>query len=125
MAEGFCRDLQSDKFMSYSAGITAHGLNPYAVKVMSESGIDITTQSSKVLDELKDINFDYIVTVCDNAAQTCPTFSPQSQVIHHQFDDPPVLAKNAKTESEILVHFRQVRNEIKSWVNQLPHNLSL
>ncbi|TQV88130.1 arsenate reductase ArsC [Aliikangiella coralliicola] len=124
MAEGFCRSLQSDKFNGYSAGIKAHGLNPYAIKVMRESGIDITQQSSKTLEEIEDIEFDYIVTVCDNAERSCPDF-PQSNIIHRRFDDPPALAKYAKDESEVLVHFRQVRDEIKNWVNQLPHELRL
>ena len=123
MAEGWCRHLKDDVIESYSAGIETHGLNPNAVKVMAEAGVDISSYHSKHLNELKDIDFDYVVTVCDSAHESCPIFSGKTRVVHVGFDDPPRLAEQAKTEEEALNIYRRVRDEIKSFVEKLPSYL--
>jgi arsenate reductase len=120
MAEGWTRYLRSNVIEAYSAGIATHGLNPHAVKVMGEAGVDILAQTSKHVDELKDIDFDYVVTVCDSAAEACPIFPGKAKVVHHSFDDPPRLAEGAATEEEALGHYRRVRDEIKAFVETLP-----
>jgi len=125
MAEGWTRDLKSDHIEVYSAGIETHGLNPNAVKVMAESGVDISQQQSQHVDDFKDIKFDYVITVCAHAHESCPIFTGSAQVIHKGFDDPPYLAKNAKNEIEALNHYRRVRDEIKTFVQSLPDSLSL
>jgi len=123
MAEGWARHLKGDAIEPYSAGIEIHGLNPNAVKVMAEAGVDISSHHSKHLDELKDINFDYVVTVCDNAYESCPIFPRKTKVVHVGFDDPPRLAKEAKTEEEALNIYRRARDEIKSFIERLPEYL--
>ena len=122
MAEGWARALKADVIDAYSAGIETHGLNPLAVKVMAEAGVDISGHRSKHVDELKDIRFDHVITVCDRAAESCPLFPGKAKVIHHGFDDPPKLAKSAKTEAEALIHYRRVRDEIRGYVEGLPAN---
>ena len=124
MAEGWARHLKGDYVEPYSAGIETHRLNPNAVKVMAEAGVDISGHYSKLLDELKDIDFDYVITVCDNAHQSCPMFPGKTKVIHVGFDDPPRLAKEVKTEEEILNIYRRVRDEIKAFINQLQQKLN-
>lgn len=125
MAEGWARTLQGEHFDSYSAGIEAHGLNPRAVTVMQQAGVDISQQQSQTLDQLAQHQFDYIFTVCDRAHQSCPHFQTPTKVIHHQFDDPPALAAHARNEEEALANFCQVRDEIKHWILQLPEQLGL
>ena len=120
MAEGWARALSGDVLEAYSAGIETHGLNPLAVKVMAEAGVDISGHRSKHLDELRDIAFDYVITVCDRAAESCPRFPGKAKVIHHGFDDPPRLARTAATEAEALGHYRRVRDEIRAYVETLP-----
>lgn len=120
MAEGWARHLKSDLIEAYSAGIEAHGLNPNAVKVMAEAGVDISGYRSKHVDELSDVQFDYVVTVCASANAVCPIFPGMARVIHVGFDDPPKLAANAGTEEEALSHYRRVRDEIKAFVEKLP-----
>ena len=120
MAEGWARHLKSDVIEAFSAGIETHGLNPYAVKVMIEVGVDITGQHSKHLDELKEIDFDYVITVCDNAHESCPMFPGKTTVVHVGFDDPPRLAKEAETEEDALNCYRSVRDEIKAFVQGMP-----
>jgi arsenate reductase len=120
MAEGWARFLKSDVLEPNSAGIEIQGLNPLAVKVMAEAGIDISNHRSKHLDELKDIPFDWVITVCDSANQMCPFFPGKVQRFHVSFDDPPKLAKNAKTEDEALFHYRRVRDEIRDFIMTLP-----
>ena len=119
MAEGLCRSLAGNLFEPYSAGIVKHGLNPLAVKVMQEIGIDISNHFSKTVDEMEEQSFDYVVTVCDNAHETCPYFPAKTQLIHRSFDDPPRLAENAANAEEALVHYRRVRDEIKAFVFEL------
>lgn len=120
MAEGWARRLKSDQIEPYSAGIETHGLNPNAVKVMAEAGVDITNQRSKHVNELKDVPLDYVITVCSHANESCPVFPQEAKVIHIGFDDPPKLAKSAKTEEEALNHYRRVRDEIRAFVQSLP-----
>jgi arsenate reductase len=107
----------------WSAGIEIHGLNPNAVKVMAEAGVDISGHRSKHFSELKDINFDYVVTVCDDAYEKCPVFPGKAKTIHVSFDNPPRLAKAAKTPEEALLIYRRVRDEIRDFIQQLPDNL--
>ncbi|MBD3219242.1 MAG: arsenate reductase ArsC [candidate division Zixibacteria bacterium] len=123
MAEGWARYLWGEKIEPYSAGIETHGLNRNAVKVMAEEGVDISEHKSKHVLDLLDIGFDYVVTVCDHASENCPIFPGKAKVIHRGFDDPPRLAKDAKTEEEALGHYRRVRDEIRDFVKTLPQAL--
>jgi arsenate reductase len=116
MAEGWARHLLRDRIEPYSAGIEARGLDPSAVRVMREAGVDISTQSSKLVSTLADIPFDLVVTVCGDADENCPAFLPPSRVVHVGFDDPPKLAKLAENEEEALGHYRRVRDEIRDFV---------
>ncbi|MBN2328628.1 MAG: arsenate reductase ArsC [Candidatus Omnitrophica bacterium] len=120
MAEGWARALKSDVIEAYSAGIEKHGLNVNAVKVMAESGVDISGHRSKTIDELPYRNFDYVVTVCNHAQENCPVFSGGAAIVHAGFDDPPKLALTAKTEEEGLGCYRRIRDEIRSFVGKLP-----
>ena len=121
MAEGWARALKRDAIDAYSAGIETHGLNPLAVKVMAEAGVDISRQRSKSVNEVDTVDFDYVVTVCGHANESCPMWlRDMAKVIHVGFDDPPRLAKGAKTEEEALAHYRRVRDEIKAFVDLLP-----
>ena len=119
MCEGWARQLKTGVFEPYSAGIDPQGLNPMAVRVMAEAGVDISRQRSKHVDELKNIDFDYVVTVCGYAKEHCPVFPTTARIIHVGFDDPPELAKTAKTEEEALNHYRRIRDEIKAFVEKL------
>ena len=123
MAEGFARALRGDAIDAYSAGIEPHGLNPLAVRVMAEAGVDIRGQRSKHLDTLKDVAFDYVVTVCDHANETCPVFAGKTRRVHVGFDDPPRLAKDAKSDEEALPHYRRVRDENRRYCLTLPGSL--
>ena len=123
MAEGLCRELRGDMIEAHSAGIEKHGLNPLAVKVMDEIGIDISGHQSKTLDELDGVDLSHVVTVCGHAHETCPVFPAGATVIHRGFDDPPRLAADATTEEEALPHYRRVRDEIKDFVLTLPDAL--
>ena len=125
MAEGWARALKSDVIEAYSAGIETHGLNPLAVKVMAEAGVDISRHRSKHVEELKNISFDYVITVCDHAHESCPWFPGRTRVVHVGFDDPPRLAKTAKSEEEALNHYHRVRDEIRAFVEKLPGVLEL
>ena len=124
MAEGWVRHLKADVIEPYSAGIETHGLNPNAVKVMAEAGVDISAHHSKHVDDLKDINFDYVVTVCGHASENCPVFAGDTKVIHVGFDDPPKLAKESETEEQALDCYRRVRDEIMEFVKTLPKALN-
>jgi arsenate reductase len=123
MAEGWARHLKGDVIEPYSAGIKTHGLNRNAIKVMAEAGVDISGHRSKHLDALKGIAFDYVITVCDNAHESCPLFPGKTKVVHMGFDDPPRLARDATTEEEALRHYRRVRDEIRDFVARLPEKL--
>ncbi len=125
MAEGWARHLKGDVIEAYSAGVATHGLNPNAVRVMKEAGVDISAHRSKHVDELKDVGLEYVVTVCGHANESCPMWLAKgsAKVIHVGFDDPPKLAKEAKTEEEALGHYRRVRDEIRAFVERLPEAL--
>jgi arsenate reductase (thioredoxin) len=124
MAEGWARHLKSDRIDAYSAGVKPAGLNPDAAQVMAEVGVDISGQASKHVDDLSNTHFDYVVTVCDDARESCPVFPGRAKVIHHSFDDPPRLAQNARTEAERLAPYRRVRDEIRAFVATLPDSLT-
>jgi arsenate reductase len=123
MAEGWARALKSEAIEPYSAGIEAHGLNTRAVEVMAEAGVDISGQRSKHVDELLDVPLDVVVTVCDHANEHCPIFPRPVRRVHVGFDDPPRLARSARSEEEALGHYRRVRNEIRDFVEHLPQSL--
>ncbi len=125
MAEGWARHLKPGTLEAYSAGIETHGLNPFAVKVMAETGVDISGHTSKHVNTLDGLTFDYVITVCGHANEHCPLFSGASKVIHVGFEDPPSLAKNAATEEEALDIYRRVRDEIRAFVETLPESLPL
>jgi len=120
MAEGWARHLKGDEIDAYSAGVETHGLNARAVQVMSEAGVNISEHESTHLDDLADITFDCVVTVCGNAHERCPVFSGDTRVIHRGFDDPPKLAAGAESTEEELAPYRRVRDEIRAFVETLP-----
>ena len=124
MAEGWTRHLLGGSVEVFSAGIEAHGLDPRAIKVMAEVGVDISGQRSKTIDDLGDVPFDVVVTVCDRARESCPIFLGKARKIHRSFDDPPRLAEGARTEEEALVHYRRVRDEIRAFVQELREILT-
>ena len=124
MAEGWARHLKHGVIEPYSAGTAPHGLNPLAVRVMLEAGLDISGHRSKSLADLARVEFDYVITVCSDADRNCPVFPGSTVKIHHGFDDPPRLAKSARNEDEALVHYRRVRDEIRRFVETLPESLS-
>lgn len=123
MAEGWARHLKGDIIEPHSAGIKTHGLNPSAVKVMAEAGVDISGHQSKLLGSLAGVDFDYVVTVCDNAHESCPIFPGRTKVVHVGFDDPPRLAQSCTTEDAKLECYRRVRDEIRAFVETLPETL--
>jgi arsenate reductase len=123
MAEGFARHMISRMAIPFSAGIEAKGLDPYAVRVMQEVGIDISAQHSKTIDEVAGVEFDYAITLCGHADENCPIFPAKTRIIHHGFDDPPKLAASAKGEKEIIGHYRRVRDEIRKYIETLPASL--
>ena len=125
MAEGWAKALKSDVIEAYSAGIETHGMNARAVKVMAEAGVDISSQHSKNVADMMDVPLDYVVTVCGHANETCPMWlDGKAKVVHVGFDDPPKLAKGAKSEEEALNHYRRVRDEIRAYVETLPETLT-
>jgi arsenate reductase len=123
MAEGWTRHLKSDAIDAYSAGVEPHGIDPRAVKVMAEVGVDISGQTSKHLDTLEGIEFDYVITLCDQANESCPLFFGKTRRLHMGFDDPPKLAAGTTSEEEAMAHYRRVRDEIKKFVERLPEVL--
>jgi arsenate reductase len=124
MAEGWARHLKGDLIEAFSAGVETHGLNPNAVKVMAEAGVDISGQRSQHIAEFKDVRLDHVITVCSHAHESCPVFPGETKVTHVAFDDPPRLAKDAATEEEALRHYRRVRDEIRAFVETLPGSLN-
>jgi arsenate reductase len=129
MAEGWTRALRGDLIEAYSAGTEVHGLNPLAVEVMLEAGVDISGQTSKHVDSLRHIAFDAVITVCDRARQACPFFDGAKKLVHAGFDDPPAMAKilaaqGASTEEQRNC-YRQVRDEIRAFVESLPASIGL
>ncbi|MDY6835981.1 MAG: arsenate reductase ArsC [Chloroflexota bacterium] len=124
MAEGLCRRFLSDTIDPSSAGIESHGLDPLAVKAMGEIDIDISNHQSKTTLNLGNREFDYVITLCNEAEKTCPFFPARTKVIHRGFDDPPKLAEGATNEEEALRHYRRVRDEIKDYILDLTNILS-
>jgi arsenate reductase len=121
MAEGWTNHLKSDTLAAYSAGVETHGINPRAVKVMAEAGIDISANASKLVTDLPaNMEFDYVVTVCGNANENCPYFPAKTRVVHVGFDDPPSLTRDMTNEDAVLAVYRRVRDEIKAFVETLP-----
>lgn len=123
MAEGWARHLRAGEIEAYSAGIERHGLNPLAVQVMAEAGVDISGQTSKTVDELPAVEFDAIVTLCGHANETCPYFPGRARRVHVGFDDPPALARGAASPEEAMAPYRRVRDEIRAFVAGLPASL--
>lgn len=122
MAEGWARALLGNQFEVYSAGIVAKGIDPRAVQVMAEHGIDISGQRSKTLADLPTVAFDMVFTLCGDAAETCPVF-PGAKVVHHGFDDPPRMALLAADEEAALEGYRTVCNAIADFMATLPETL--
>lgn len=120
MAEGLARALKPGVIEAYSAGTAPSELDPRAVAVMREIGIDISGQVSKHVDEFAGLKFDYVITLCGGIAETCPFFRGPAKFVHRGFDDPPELAKGAASEEEALAHYRRVRDELRAFVDSLP-----
>jgi arsenate reductase (thioredoxin) len=123
MAEGWARKYWGNEFNVFSAGTKKHGMNERAVKVMREAGVDMSTHYSKTVEELPQVTFDYVVTVCGHANENCPYF-PGSEIVHVGFDDPPALTKDMTNEEEILTVYRRVRDEIHESIKNLKDLLS-
>lgn len=112
IADGYLRHFLGNKAEIFSAGVETHGVNPRAIATMKEDGIDISTHTSNNVDEYRGIDFDYVITVCDNAKERCPVFPSTAKQFHHNFPDP---AKAKGTEEEIMQSFREVREMIKDY----------
>ena len=123
MAEGWARHLKGDRIEPYSAGIEKHGMNPHAVRVMAEAGVEIARQWSKTVAELGSVPFDYVVTVCGHANEHCPIFPGKTKVVHVGFEDPPRLTKDLPDGETKLAVYRRVRDEIRRFVETLPEAL--
>lgn len=124
MAEAWTKTLKGDVIDAYSAGTEPKGVDLRAVEAMAEVNIDISSYRSKSTTELMDLEFDYVVTLCDDAQQACPFFPAKTRVLHNGFEDPPVLAASAKNEEEAMAHYRRIRDEIKAYVETLPESLN-
>jgi len=125
MAEGWARKLKRDRIVAYSAGVAPDGMNPLAIKVMAEAGVDMSGLYAKHVGDLRDVAFDYVITVCGDAKDNCPVFSGNTGRIHVGFDDPPRLAAGAATEEDALRHYRRVRDEIRAFVETLPERFQV
>jgi arsenate reductase len=124
MAEGWARHLKGGLLEPYSAGLENHGMNPHAVKVMAEAGVDISGQYSKTASEMGWAQFDFVVTVCGEANEKCPIFPGKARVVHVGFEDPPRLTKHLPDGEEKLAVYRRVRDEIRKFVETLPAALT-
>ena len=124
MAEGWAKHLHADRLDACSAGVAPGRLDPRAVAVMAEVGVDISEQRPKSVSELIEMPLDLVVTVCDHAQETCPVFPGRVRVMHRSFEDPPRLATSATTDAEALDHYRRVRDEIRTFVEDLPRLLA-
>jgi arsenate reductase len=122
IAEGYLRRFAGDHAAVFSAGIETHGVNPQAIEIMKEDGIDISSHTSNLIDEYKDIDFDYVITVCDNAKENCPYFPGRALKFHYNFPDP---AKATGTDEQIKAQFRLVRNMIKDYASRFIDDLHL
>ena len=115
MAEGFLRALYGNRFDAYSAGTHPSRVNPYAIEVMKEKNIDLSNHTSKSIDQFREKEFDYVVTVCDGARETCPVFPNGKELLHRRFEDPTQGGGNEKEKQAL---FRRVRDEINGWIVQ-------
>lgn len=127
MAEGWARFLRGNQIEPFSAGIETHGLNPSAIKVMAESGVDISAHQSKLISDLEGQRFDFVITVCGHAHESCPLFGGETSVIHRGFPDPPLLAGEIKAQGgsagDELDCYRAVRDQIRQYIETLPESL--
>jgi arsenate reductase (thioredoxin) len=123
MAEGWARTLIGDAVEPFSAGLAPRGVDPMALKVMREAGVDISNQESTHVSEVLGQFFDYVVTVCGHAHEQCPIFPGKTRVVHVGFNDPPRMAEYAATEEEAMSYYRRVRDEIRSFVEKFPQAL--
>jgi arsenate reductase len=123
MAEGWARHLKKGTIEASSAGIVRHGMNPYAVRVMEEAGVDMSGLWSKTLDDLSGSEFDVVVTLCGHARETCPFFPGTVRRVHRGFDDPPGICAELSDEAEILSVYRRVRDQIREFIDGLPESL--
>ncbi|HSV96350.1 MAG TPA: arsenate reductase ArsC [Spirochaetota bacterium] len=123
MAEGWAKKLKADRVEAWSAGTASKGLDPRAVAVMAETGVDISAYASKNVDSVMHIPFDYVVTVCGHARENCPFFPGKAKIVHRGFEDPPQLALDAPSEEEALAHYRRVRDDIRDFIATLPESL--
>jgi arsenate reductase len=123
MAEGLARALRPGVIEAHSAGTTPKGLDSRAIEVMKEIGIDISGQRSKHVNELAGKEFDYVITLCGGAAESCPLFPGKTRVIHRGFDDPPELAKDAASDEEARAHYRRVRDELRAFIESMPQSI--
>ena len=120
IAEGWARHLKSDCIEAFSAGVEPHRVNERAIAVMAEAGVDISGHTSNHLDDYAALDFDYVITVCDNAREHCPLYPKKTKMIHHQFEDPSFVIG---TDEQIMAEFRRVRDEIRDFVAGMPGNL--
>ncbi len=120
MAEGWTRHLKSDVIEAYSAGVWPAGVSSRAIQVMAEAGVDISSQTSDHVDDFKTIDFDYVITLCDNAREQCPVFSSNARLIHKAFEDPTLVMGSSDV---ILAAFRQTRDLIRAFIESLPESL--
>ncbi|MEJ2723347.1 MAG: arsenate reductase ArsC [Deltaproteobacteria bacterium] len=124
MAEAWTRRLMGHEFDPYSAGVEPRSIDPRAIKAMAEVGIDISHQKCKDVDAFGSMEFDYVITLCDNARESCPYFPAKTKLIHRGFDDPPKLAEKAEDQEEAMAPYRRVRDEIRAFVETLSHELA-
>lgn len=124
MAEGWTRQLKGIAIEPYSAGVIKTRLNPHAVTVMAEAGVDISSHYSKEVHAVMDIPFDYVITVCDHVRETCPLFPGKAKKVHYSFDDPPSLTAHMPDGKEKLDVYRRVRDEIYDFIDALPERLA-
>jgi arsenate reductase (thioredoxin) len=123
MAEGWTKKLKAGSIDAYSAGVEPHAMDQRAVKAMAEAGVDISGHRSKHLRDLPAVEFDFVVTLCGHAQETCPFFPGKTKVVHRGFEDPPLLAREAKSEEDAMAHYRRVRDDIRAFVETLPDSL--
>jgi len=124
MAEGMAKKYKAESVQAYSAGVEPKGIDKRAVTVMNEIDIDISSYRSKNVSELMNIDFDYVITLCGHARETCPIFPGKARITHAAFEDPPELAENARDEEEALYHYRKVRDQIKEFIETIPDSLA-
>ena len=120
IAEGWARELKGNVIDAYSAGIRPFGVSSRAIKVMAEEGVNISMHKSQHVDEFSGIDFDYVVTLCDNAAENCPVFSGKTRIVHKPFDDPYFASGS---EEQIMATFRKVRDDIRTFIETLPQSM--